>query len=82
MREIVATLPPDEATANLVDLALENGSTDNVTALIAWMAPVSALEPVVAEQLEPVRASLLVPFLAGLALVIVILVIIVIYLVA
>jgi protein phosphatase len=83
MQEIVTEFPPDEATAELAERALANGSTDNVTALIAWMAPLRVLEPpAVSEALPAGRASLLVPLLAGAALIIVILVVIVLYLVA
>ena len=70
--------PPEEAPAALIEMALENGSTDNLTALCAWMAPVSVLEaPEIPEEEIVERQSLLVPLLAGSALVVVILVVII-----
>lgn len=77
MRDILLNEPPDEAAKSLVERALENGSTDNLTALVAWMAPLSVLEaPTVPEGVPEERASLLVPILAGIALIIVILVVV------
>lgn len=77
MRDILLNEPPDEAAKSLVERALENGSTDNLTALVAWMAPLSVLEaPAVPEGVPEERASLLVPILAGIALIIVILVVV------
>lgn len=42
--ELMTTLPPDEAAKRLVTRAIEEGSTDNVSALCAWAAPISVLE--------------------------------------
>ena len=42
---ILTSNPPDKAALAIVGRAIQGGSTDNVTALCAWYAPVSALEP-------------------------------------
>lgn len=44
MLSIITQLPPDEASHKLVQRAIENGSTDNVSAVVGWMAPLSVLE--------------------------------------
>lgn len=76
IRDILAQLPPDEAPTKLIEHALENGSTDNLTALCAWMAPVSALVEAEEPEEAPVgRSSILVPILVGVALVIVVLIV-------
>ncbi|MEZ4573014.1 MAG: protein phosphatase 2C domain-containing protein [Thermomicrobiales bacterium] len=41
IRDVLLELPPDEAPGELIERALANGSTDNLTALCAWMAPIS-----------------------------------------
>jgi PPM family protein phosphatase len=83
IRETLQELPPDEAPRALIDLALANGSTDNLTVLVAWMAPISVLEAPVAPEIEKrTGASLLVPLLVGAALVVVVLVIIILLLFA
>ena len=77
IRDVLLKEEPEQAAESLVKLALENGSTDNLTALVAWMAPISVLEkPAVPEGVPEERASLLVPILVGVALLIVILVIV------
>jgi PPM family protein phosphatase len=38
------SMSPEEAARTMVRRAIEGGSTDNVTALCVWVAPVSALE--------------------------------------
>ena len=68
--EATMSMPPEEAAGQLVHLALEHGSNDNVTAVIARVAPASALaaeEKVVA---EPAGTSMLVPILVVVGLVI------------
>jgi PPM family protein phosphatase len=42
--EMMTTLPPDDAATRMVSRAIEGGSTDNVSALCVWAAPVSVLE--------------------------------------
>lgn len=44
MTSIMLTMPPDEAAKEMVDRAIRAGSTDNVTALCVWAAPVSVLD--------------------------------------
>ncbi|CAN5730212.1 N/A [soil metagenome] len=81
IRDILAEFPPDQAPMTLIEHALENGSTDNLTALCAWMAPVSVLEAPVEPEEAPVgRGSILVPLLVGAALMIVILIVVVLFL--
>ncbi len=83
IRDVLIELPPDEAPASLIERALSNGSTDNLTALCAWMAPLSVLEApeLPLDDAEP-ASSLLVPVLAGVALVVVVLIVIVLLLFA
>jgi protein phosphatase len=51
--EMMLAMPPDEAAKVMVERAVSAGSTDNVTALCVWIAPVSALEaPAVAVPAE------------------------------
>ncbi len=57
MRQIMLREEPEAAARTLVARALELGSTDNVSALCAWMAPISVLERPVVEAREPVGAS-------------------------
>lgn len=78
IREVLLELPPEDAPGTLIERALENGSTDNLTALCAWMAPVSVLEAPEAPEIEVSgRQSMLVPLLAGAALVVVIFILII-----
>lgn len=44
MLSIITTKNPEEASKELIARALANGSTDNVSALVAWMAPLAVLE--------------------------------------
>jgi len=44
MTSILLTMPPEDAAKEMVDRAIRAGSTDNVTALCVWAAPVSILE--------------------------------------
>lgn len=71
MQTTLESSPPEEAASRLVSQALSSGSTDNVTALCAWMAPVSALAAAEASaepEVEP--SSLLIPFIVLVGLVI------------
>lgn len=78
IRDVLLELPPDEAASELIQRALANGSTDNVTALVAWMAPLSVLEaPAEPEVSERPATSMLVPLIAGAALVVVVLIVII-----
>ncbi len=78
IREVLQELPPDEAPGALIERALANGSTDNLTILVAWMAPISVLDaPAEPEIEERTGTALLVPLLVGAALVIVVLVIVI-----
>jgi PPM family protein phosphatase len=42
--DLMTTLSPDEAARSMIARAIEEGSTDNVTALCMWAAPASVLE--------------------------------------
>lgn len=67
------SLPPEEAAREMVSRAINAGSTDNVTALVAWVAPVSALEaPRTPVTVPAARSQMLVPILVlvGLAIII------------
>jgi hypothetical protein len=78
IRDVLLEVGPEDAPATLIERALEHGSTDNLTALCAWMAPVSVLEaPAEPEVVDSGRQAMLVPLLAGLALVVVILILVV-----
>lgn len=72
MRQIISDTDPEDGARALISSALAQGSTDNLTALMLWMAPVSELYP--AE--EPVAAgrfdSILVPAIVVLGLIILI----------
>ncbi len=37
-------MPPEDSAREMVARAIQAGSTDNVSALVAWAAPVSVLE--------------------------------------
>jgi serine/threonine protein phosphatase PrpC len=71
LTQILTSNPPDKAALAIVERAIQGGSTDNVTALCAWYAPISALEPPT-PAVEPARdkARLLVPALVLLGLII------------
>jgi len=60
---------PEDAARELVNLALEHGSNDNVTAVVVWAAPAGVTTDRAPEQ-EPdeERASYLIPMLVVLAL--------------
>lgn len=44
MVKLLTTLAPEQSAQTMVSRAIEGGSTDNVSALVAWVAPVSVLE--------------------------------------
>lgn len=63
--------PPDDAARDLVNLALQHDSNDNVTAVVVWAAPAGVPVGGAPEaELEAERASYLVPMLVLLALVV------------
>ncbi|HUG14022.1 MAG TPA: Stp1/IreP family PP2C-type Ser/Thr phosphatase [Thermomicrobiales bacterium] len=71
--ELMTTLPPAEAAKRMVTRAIEEGSTDNVSALCLWAAPVSVLEAqdaVTPEASSRVAAMVAVLVIIGLAIVI------------
>lgn len=72
--ELVTTLPPEDSAREMVAKAIQAGSTDNVSALVAWAAPVSVLEaPQAAVPAgEPAGSSRLVTVLVLMGLVILI----------
>ena len=83
IRDVLSELRPDEAPAALIERALANGSTDNLTALCLWMAPLSVLEaPEVPDEVPAERSAMLVPILVGVALVIAIMIVIILLLFA
>ena len=83
IRDVLSELRPDEAPAALIERALANGSTDNLTALCLWMAPVSVLEaPEVPDDVPAERSAMLVPILVGVALVIAVMIVIILLLFA
>jgi len=77
--ELLVTNPPDVATTKIVDMAITGGSTDNVTALCAWMAPVSALAAPATVEAPSERGSRLVPALVILGVLIFIAIVAVLY---
>ncbi len=78
--DVLKTMEPEPATKELISRALNAGSSDNVSAVCAWMAPLSILEPPEAVA-EPGAASrLLVPILVAVGLIIVIAIVLFVYL--
>lgn len=78
--ELLTSNPPEVAATKIVDMAITGGSTDNVTALCAWMAPVSALAVPVAVEAPSERGSRLVPVLVILGVIIFIAIVAVLFL--
>ena len=71
MVQYLLTLPPEDAARTMVRRAIENGSTDNVTALCVWVAPVSALEqPQITSPVPATGIGRLVPVFVLIGLVI------------
>jgi protein phosphatase len=78
--DVLKVMEPEPATKELISRALNAGSTDNVSAVCAWMAPLSVIEPP-----EPVEAprdmsALLVPLMVAVGLIIVIAIVLFVYL--
>ena len=78
--DVLKTMEPEPATKELISRALSAGSTDNVSAVCAWMAPLSIIEPP-----EPVAepgdmSRLLVPIMVAVGLIIVIAIVLFVYL--
>jgi protein phosphatase len=73
MVELLTTLPPDQAAQTMVRKAIDSGSTDNVTALCVWVAPVSVLEaPAVPVPAAAGRGLSMITILAIVGLIIII----------
>ncbi len=71
MVSVPLTRHPEDAARELVHLALEHESNDNVTAVVVWAAPAGVSTERVAEgDLDEERASYLIPMLVLLALVV------------
>lgn len=72
MVELMTTLPPEDSAREMVSRAIQAGSTDNVSALVAWAAPISVLEaPATAVPAgEPAGANRLITILVLVGLVI------------
>jgi PPM family protein phosphatase len=72
MVELMTTLPPEDSSREMVARAIQAGSTDNVSALVAWAAPVSVLEapPEAVPAGEPAGANRLITILVLVGLVI------------
>lgn len=69
--DLLLTKLPDDAAKEMVRRAIDAGSTDNVTALCVWAAPLSALEqPAAAPPEAASRMGALVPVLVLIGLVI------------
>lgn len=70
MGEVLGSLQPEEASRELISRALTAGSSDNVSAICIWMAPLSAIEPPVPEEAPRDLSRLLVPVLVLIGLLI------------
>lgn len=69
--QYLLTLSPEEAAKALITRAIEAGSTDNVTAMCVWFAPISALEqPQIATPVPTTGLGRLVPVFVLIGLVI------------
>ncbi len=69
MVSVTLSRHPEDAARELVNLALEHGSNDNVTAVVVWAAPAGVPTDRASEQeLEEERASYLIPMLVVLGL--------------
>lgn len=77
--DVLKTMEPVEACRALIQNALDAGSTDNVSAVCAWMAPLSVLEPPEPEEAPRDMSRLLVPVLAAVGLLILIAIVAFIY---
>jgi PPM family protein phosphatase len=79
---VLKEMDPEAATRELISRALTAGSSDNVSAVCAWMAPLSILEPPVEEELPRDVSRLLIPILVGAGLLIFIAIVVFIFFVA
>lgn len=70
MGDVLSALPPEEASRELISRALNAGSSDNVSAICVWMAPLSVIEPPVPEAEPRDLSRLLVPVLVLIGLLI------------
>ena len=70
MGEVLSAFQPEEASRELIARALNAGSSDNVSAICVWMAPLSVIEPPVAEAEPRDLSRLLVPVLVLIGLLI------------
>lgn len=69
--DVVKQQEPEAASSALVAQAMEAGSTDNLTAICAWFAPLSIIEPPATEELAT-APNKLIPLLVGIGLLILI----------
>ena len=67
---VLKTMEPEAASKELISRALTAGSTDNVSAVCAWMAPLSILEPPDAADAPRDMSNMLIPVLVGAGLLI------------
>lgn len=70
MADVISSMEPEPAIRELISRALGAGSTDNVSAICAWMAPLSVLEPLEPETAPRDLSRLLVPILVLIGLLI------------
>lgn len=70
MTSILLTMQPEDAAKEMVDRAIRAGSTDNVTALCVWAAPISILEAPVEEPVADSRMNIVLTILVVLGLLI------------
>lgn len=75
MLGILTSNEPEAASKELIARALAAGSTDNVSAVCAWMAPISVIEPPVEEEAPRDLSSMLIPLLVAAGLLIFILIV-------
>ncbi len=69
MVSVTLSRHPEDAARELVNLAIEHGSNDNVTAVVVWAAPADVSTDRASEQdVEDERASYLIPMLVVLGL--------------
>jgi serine/threonine protein phosphatase PrpC len=69
--DVVKQNDPETATTALVKQAMDAGSTDNLSVICAWLAPLSVIEPPATEQLSG-APNKLIPILVGVGLLILI----------
>jgi PPM family protein phosphatase len=67
---VLTSMEPAEASTELISRALNAGSTDNVSAVCAWMAPLSVLLPPEPEEAPRDLSRMLVPLLVAVGLLI------------